>query len=177
MSRTSPAPARLVRLSARMDAHLKRFATDEEEDRPHRSNAQIGARVAVAGAAGAAGLAYKNREKIKGGVTKAKEVAGNARAKVRAGAASAKEAGRTAAFRGMRTTAGVMNKGSLIADKASRSIPYTQQGARKGAAKISDVLKKGAKKLRKGSMAMFDRGTADRIIQLADRIARIELGR
>jgi hypothetical protein len=153
--------SRIQQLSARIEEHLHQFEPmDDESDynvsRPEmekkkKKNSMVRAGMAGAGVAGAAAIAA-NKEKIKAGVQSA--------------AAGVKEAGRTAAFRGMRQTAGVMQKGSNVAGKVARETSWKKQGVRKGAASVSETLAKGAKKLRKKSMKFFDADLAATLVRI-----------
>lgn len=156
--------SRIHRLSALVGAQLQQFESDEEGgeegaasvSRPEvkrKKNPFIRAGMAGGAVASAAAIAG-NKEKIKAGV--------------QSGKAAATEAGRTAAFKGMRATAGVMNKGAKVAEKVSGATfaPAAQKAA--------DTLRKGAKKLRKGSMKFFDQGTLAQIVRIEGKIREFE---
>lgn len=143
--------SRLVELTGKVDAHLQEFEGDAavaeapasdfrermETAKKRKKRRNTAGRIAVAGAAGAGAVAAKQA------VMKNKD--------------QLKEAGKTAAFRGMRKTAEVVNK---TGNKANRA----------GAQAIGKTLKKGAKVLRGKSMKFF----AGRLADMAGQLNELE---
>ena len=148
---------KILELTAIVDAQLHQFEPmDDETDyspvsRPEmekkKRNPLMRAAVASGTVAGMAGVAA-NADKIQAGYRKGK--------------AAVTEAGRTAAFKGMRGTAGMMNQAGNLANRTAKKMPLAQDAAQKA----GGALKKGAKMLKKKSMKFFNRDMAATMIRL-----------
>jgi hypothetical protein len=178
---------RLQSLAARIDTHLQEFM--DEEDAPvagarrqlapedyigermgrKKRREQVN-RAAMATGAVAGGVALaKHKDQIRAGAQKVREA-------VPGMVQQGREAYRTAVFRGMRKTAEQMGKGSRMAGKAAREIPWQHQGLRKAAGTVSEKLAKGSRKLRKGSMKFFweRKMLAEGLVRLEAKLRRLE---
>lgn len=155
---------RFAALESRVDDQLHQFSDDAYADDRRKKGALAGAGLAATAVGGGVYLSGK-KPQIAAGINRAKTA-------IESNKAVAKEAGRTAVFRGMRGTASVINKGGNMVNRVAKKsgAGLTDEGL-----KLGKVLKKGAKVLKKNSMAFFSRGEAGVIIELASRIKAIEL--
>ena len=158
--------SKIHHLASRIEAHLHQFApsyddpTEEEDMAAARKRRNPLLRAGLAGGAVAGGVAIAaNKDKIKAGYQSARAGVDTGIAAARRAVPGAVEAGRTAAFRGMRGTAKVMNKGGNLANKAG------------GIGGLGGMLKKGAKALRKNSMRLFNAELAATLVRLERKIS------
>lgn len=147
--------SKLHELAARVDKQLHYFEDEPDGDEAagvsmpemrKKKNPLLRAGMAGATVAGAATIAA-NKDKIKAGAQRGK--------------AAVTEAGKTAAFKGMRATAKGMNTAGNTVKKY-------------GADTVGDALKKGAKKLKKGSMKFFSADLARQLVRIEGKVRRFE---
>lgn len=183
---------RLYQLAAKADEQLRQFrfdATDpqaqaeemvksgrfkiaayrkpKKEDEGVSVPRMIGRGVVGAGLVAGGMQAYQDRDKIKAkagaAVNKAKAGFGQARTAVT-------EAGKDVAWKATRKTAEGLNSTGNLVGRLGKKVAGKSATVDNAVGGLKGALKKGAKTLKKGSMKFWDRGTCDRIVDLAARI-------
>lgn len=160
---------RLYQLAAKADEQLRQFRSTDEEEQPRGVSVprMIGRGVVGAGLVAGGMQAYQDRAKIKAkagaAVNKAKAGLGQART-------ATTEAAKDVAWKATRKTADGLNSAGNLVGRMGKKVAGKSATVDNAVGGLKGALKQGAKKLKKGSMKFWDRGTCDRIIDLAARI-------
>jgi hypothetical protein len=181
---------RLYQLAAKADEQLRQFRSTDEEDQGTSTPRMIARGVGAAGVGAAGALAYQNRDKLKAGAnvavntarfkiqdagSAAADAAGKVKSSAKKVATKATDIGKDIGWHTTRKTADGLNSAGNFVGRMGKKVAGKSATVDSAVGGLKGALKKGAKTLKKGSMKFWNRGTCDRIVDLAARIENLRV--